>query len=247
MKTKFMLSAAIVAALNCATLNAQVIGGGAVGGLGGSVGGRLGGMRDIAVAGQGAGHGSLVADHDARSLRHATGDLTGRATRRARDTVKLTRDRAGSTSVLGTKTGVATTTRQVNTTANAAANAAADVGVADAATARHDPKIAARSLPGVDSNAASELAGGGSSALGEMKLPSRQERDEDGRQASLPSPSLEGALSESAIADASGDDKRLSLATSGDASAQGNAAASKETGVSARGSAQGSASASLGK
>src|SRR5262245_23170663 len=97
MNTKYLLGAAIIAVLNCTTLNAQVLGGNAVGGLGGSLGGNLGGTRDIGVMGQGNGHGAFGTDLDTGSLRRTTGDLTHRAKDRTRDTLATTRDHTRST------------------------------------------------------------------------------------------------------------------------------------------------------
>ena len=74
MKTNYFIGAALVAALHCATINAQVIGGNAVGGLGGSLGGNMS-RGGIDVIGQGSGRGSLGTDLDSGSLRRTSGDL----------------------------------------------------------------------------------------------------------------------------------------------------------------------------
>ncbi len=72
MKTRFtLIGVALAAALNCAAVNAQVLGGGAGGGLGGTL---SGGMRDMGVMGQGTMNGSLGADLDTSTLRRTTRD-----------------------------------------------------------------------------------------------------------------------------------------------------------------------------
>lgn len=96
MKTKLLVGAVIFAA-NCAIANAQVLGGNAVGGVGGSLGGGFGGMREIGVAGHGTANGALGADVGTDSLRRSTTDLADRTSNRARSTARGTRERARST------------------------------------------------------------------------------------------------------------------------------------------------------
>lgn len=95
MKTRSMLiGVAMAAALNCAAVNAQVLGGGSIGGgLGGTL---SGGMRDMNVMTQGAMNGSLGADLDTGSLRRTTRGTAERATDRVRDTSGAVKDRAAS-------------------------------------------------------------------------------------------------------------------------------------------------------
>ena len=97
MKTKYMLGAAIVVALNCVTANAQVLGGNVAGGLGGTLGGGLGGARDVGVMGQGNGHGSLGTELDTGSLRRTTREVASRTTDRTRGAVDASRERTSST------------------------------------------------------------------------------------------------------------------------------------------------------
>ena len=67
MKTRFtLIGIALAAALNCAAVDAQVLGG--AGGLGGTL---SGGMRDMGVMTQGTMNGSLGADLDTSTLRPA--------------------------------------------------------------------------------------------------------------------------------------------------------------------------------
>ncbi len=93
MKTRSMLiGVAMAAALNCAAVDAQVLGGGSIGGgLGGTL---SGGMRDMNVMTQGAMNGSLGADFDTGSLRRTTRGTAERATDRVRDTSGAVKDRA---------------------------------------------------------------------------------------------------------------------------------------------------------
>lgn len=75
MKTNYLVGAALVAMLNCAIANADLLG--ASTGLGGSLGGNLSGTRDIGLTG--SGNGSFGADFDSRPLRRTTSEAADRA------------------------------------------------------------------------------------------------------------------------------------------------------------------------
>ena len=120
-------------------LQAQVLGGGATGGLGGNLGGTLGnGMGSIGGNGQGSMGGTLGGslDHGDMLRRHTTG-----AVDRAHETGGRVRDRASGTrdAVAGTATSAASTATssaqgQVSGAANGAANGASN-GIAGSANA----------------------------------------------------------------------------------------------------------------
>jgi hypothetical protein len=93
MKTNYIVGAALVAMLNCAIANADLLGGS--GSLGGALGGNLNGARDVGLSGHG--NGAFGADLDSRSLRRATSETTDRTKQRTRDTVSATHERAKST------------------------------------------------------------------------------------------------------------------------------------------------------
>jgi hypothetical protein len=95
MKTRSLLiGVAMAAALNCAAVNAQVLGGGDIGGgLGGTL---SGGMRDMNVTTHGAMNGSLGTDLDTGSLRRTTRGTAERATNRARSTTGAVKERAAA-------------------------------------------------------------------------------------------------------------------------------------------------------
>jgi hypothetical protein len=227
MNTKYLLGAAIVAVLNCATLNAQVLGGNAVGGLGGSLGGNLGGMRDIGVMGQGNGHGAFGADLDTGSLRRTTGDLTHRATDRTRDTLETTRGRTHS-SVNGARDA----TKHAVGTAAATARNGAQTGASTAFSAAHNAEATSKQVDAT--------AKGAASAASSVEL-------DDSIEPRTPSPSasIGGALDKSVATDENADS--LPLAASSSAAAQGGGSASRDNGVYAQGATDGSASASLKK
>ena len=137
MKTKLLVSAVLLAA-NCAIANAQVLGGNAIGGVGGSLAGSLGGMREIGAAGHGSAQGALGADVGTDSLRRSTNDLAGRAAHRARATAQAKRERARST---------------VGTVSNASERAVA-------ATQEHTSAAKGAAVAGADWSASSALDAG---------------------------------------------------------------------------------------
>lgn len=126
MKTRSMLiGVAMAAVLNCAAVNAQVLGG-----LGGGLGGGLsGGLRDMNMSTQGALNGSFGTDLDRSALRRTTRDTAERATDRARSTTGAVRDRA-TAKVDQTREKVSET-RQVATATTSAAAATAAGAVKD--------------------------------------------------------------------------------------------------------------------
>jgi hypothetical protein len=126
MKTRSMLiGVAMVAMLNGAAVNAQVLGG-----VGGSLGGGLsGGLRDMSMTSQGAMNGTLGADLDSGTLRRSTRDTTDRVTDRARNTTSTVRDRATS-KVDRTREKVGET-REVATATTSSAAASAVSAVKD--------------------------------------------------------------------------------------------------------------------
>ncbi len=119
-----LIGVAMAAVLNCAAVNAQVLGG-----LGGGLGGGLsGGLRDMNMTTQGALNGSLGGDLDTSTLRRTTRDTTERVTNRARNTTSAVRDRATARLIRREKVGE---TRQAATATTSAAAATAAGAVKD--------------------------------------------------------------------------------------------------------------------
>ena len=133
MKTRSLLiGVAMAAALNCAAVNAQVLGG-----VGGGLGGGLsGGLRDMNMTTQGTLNGSFGADLDTSTLGRTTRDTAERATSRARNTTTAVRDRAAA-KVDQTREKVGETRQVATATTSAAAatavNAVDDVQIEGAA------------------------------------------------------------------------------------------------------------------
>lgn len=130
MKTNYIVGAALVAMLNCAVANADLLGGN--GSLGGGLGGNLHGARDIGLSGHG--NGAFGAEVDTRSLRRTTSDVADRTKQRTRDTVSTTHERAKSTaaatkSVAADKVNGAKSLNP-QTSANGNASASKEQGVA---------------------------------------------------------------------------------------------------------------------
>ena len=234
MKTKLFLAAMVFAA-NCTIANAQVLGGSAVGGVGGSLGGGLGGSRDIGAMGHGAANGAFGADVGTGSLRRTTGEVAGRASNRTRSTLDSTRARTRSTvnSASEVSQSAATTTRDHAATAASSAQSAATWSARSGIDAGQGTVATANSAKGT-----ADIAGEMGSNANFGATPAAVEP-------SAPSPSLSGAVNESAGAQMQGDGDRLPIGTSGDASASGNASASKDE-VRANGTASGSGQLTLG-
>ena len=253
MNTKFLLGAAIVAVLNCATLNAQVLGGNAVGSVGGALGGHVGGMRDIGVVGQGSGHGAFGADLDTGSLRRTSGDLTHRAKDRTRDTLTSTRDRTRST----VNSARATAERDVGAAA-ITARSGVEMG---ASTGQNTIRSAAAASKQIDATATAAASGRSNAELDDsIAKPAALAASHQQLGAALepqtltqsnetsqrtPNASVAGALNKSV--DASANSGRFPVNASGAAAAQGAGSVSRDDGVFAQSSAEGSASASLQK
>src|SRR5215510_11328629 len=120
-----------VLALICGAplIQAQVLGGGAAGGLGGNLGGTLGnGMGSIGGNGQGSLGGTLGGslDHGDTLRRHTTGavDRTREVGGRARERAAGTRDVITGTASSAASTAASSAQGQVNGAANGAASAA---------------------------------------------------------------------------------------------------------------------------
>ena len=232
MKTKLFLAAMVFAA-NCTIANAQVLGGNAVGGLGGSLG--VGGARDIGAVGHGTANGAFGADLDTGSLRRQSGEMADRTSTRARSTLNATRDHAR------------TTTRDVARVGRGAVGVAHDQAISGAAKVTstaasgtraafatgHDAMATASTVrPSIDVDGATAS----DAALGATKS--------EGDALELPSASMSGEAERSGNAEIANAPAPLDIG--GDASAGGSASASKD-GAQARGSANGAGEIGIGK
>lgn len=231
MKTKLFL-AAVVFVANCSIANAQVLGGNAVGGLGGSLG--TGGMRDIGAVGHGTASGAFGADLDTRSLRRQTNEEANRASARTRSTLATTRDRArATTNTAGhvSRRTVSAAHDQAVTGASVAQSAAAS-GAHAALDVGHDAAAtASKAKPSIDIDADTT-----SSATFDVAK-------SEGALLDDPSASLSGEAQPDGNARIANTGVPVDIA--GDASADGGASASKD-GAHARGSANGASEIAIG-
>ncbi|MBM0103904.1 hypothetical protein JM946_04080 [Steroidobacter sp. S1-65] len=232
MKTRFVLiGVAMAAALNCAAVNAQGLGG-VSGGLGGTLSGS---MRDMSMATQGTVNGSFGADLDASSLRRTTGDTADRATNRVRDTTSAVRNRAaGKVGEARDKVGE---TRQAATTATSAAAATA-VGAINGVQVEGAAEMAgsatsSASRDGINLAGATQATGSGAlngATLPQSEVPSVEPAQSGGGEntivPSAPEPSgnegtaqSSGALDVSAGANGSASASQSGLAATGEGSA----------------------------
>ncbi len=233
MKTRSMLiGLATAAVLNCAAVNAQVLGG-----VGGGLGGGLsGGLRDMNMATHGTLNGSLGAELDTNSLRRTTRDTAERTTNRARNTTSAVRDRATS-KVDQTREKVGETRQTAAATSSAAAAAAAgaikDVQIEGAADVAGSATSNV-SRDGLNLAGAAQGAGGGamnSSALSQPELPKvapSKLASGDTPNVSTTTERVSGPAKNNALAARPGTEG----AASGLLSATGSANASKSGGVS---------------
>jgi hypothetical protein len=269
MKAKYIVGAAIVAVLNCTTVQAQVLGGGTTGGLSGSLGGGLGGSRNLDVMSQGRGHGAFDADLDAGSLRRSSRDVADRTSTRARGSIHDARDRkrsaasaarstatsatdqvrggaeVGTAQAMYATKAAARTAQRVDTTADNTASSASRAdfesgALTSTASAAHDQQLVAKSLPRTENHEdMTSLATESNSMLSEGK---------PAETAAVPSPSMshqtvDGSLSKSVSGSAVAD----SQGSTADAFANSDISATKSERPSANAAAQGSVSATLRK
>lgn len=235
MKTRtLMIGVAMVAALNCAAVNAQVLGGG---NLGGGLGGTLsGGLRDMNVMTQGGANGSFGSDLDTTPLRRGVRDTAERTTGRVRDTAGTVRDRAKS-KVDQTRDAASTTVSPAVATASNAVN---DVQIESAADAAGSATSTV-SRDGVNLAGDAQGAASGAGKSGAMpELPSAElPKQEPTKLADNNSPVAVPSATPSTSEPVKAAEPKRSLNLAGDAN--GSASASRD-GVTAGGSGSGTAS-----
>jgi hypothetical protein len=208
-----VIGATFAGVLGSAGVNAQVLGGGVVGGADGAI---AGGLSDLSMNGAGSAAGSLGADLDASTLRRTTRDVADRGVGRARGAARKVRGQANPA---------------VSRARGAAQSVAADAATSASAAAAH----AANSQHVAGAAAASAQAEGeslhGAPAQQLLNVPSADSASAESTTPSQPvAPTLNPALNAS---DAGSADAGAALSRDG-AQARSSFSGDAEAGASVR-------------